>query len=262
MTYKSQTISAIVITENNAATLERCLASLHWVDELVVFDRGSIDGTLAIARGFTDKVFFHPSRNLNVIRRDALSMGKCDWLLLVEPDEWVEEMLRHEIDGVLLNTPSHLNGFTIPRQLKFQSQWITVPLGEEPKRVLRLVRKKQWLIRDDWEATLVVNGDKGKLDRPLGYAPFTTVEGLFLAVNRLSTLAAYRYLEIHGTANGAQTPWNLMLKTKLTAWKQFILLGGLFKGITGQTLAMANTAHVFQKYAKVRALTVRPSANA
>lgn len=257
MAYKSQTISAIVITENNAVTLEKTLSSLHWVDELIVFDRGSTDGTLAIARGFTDKVFFHPGHNLSIVRRDALSTGKCDWLLLLEPDEWVEEMLRHEVDGVLLNTPAHLNGFTIPRQLKFQNQWVSIQLGEEPKRLLRLVRRKQWEILDNWEASLKVKGDVGKLDRPLGYAPYPTVESLFSAINGLSTLAAYKYLETHGTANGAQSPMNLILKTKLAAWKQFFLMGGLFKGITGQTLAMANTLEVFLKYAKVRALTTK-----
>ncbi len=257
MTYKSQTVSAIVITENNAATLERALSSLHWVDELIVFDRGSTDSTLAIARGFTEKVFFHPSNHLGIVRRDALSTAKSDWLLLVEPDEWVEEMLRHEIDGVMLNTPAHLNGYTIPRQLKFQNQWIKIPLGEAPKRVLRLVRRTQWEIQDNWESSLKVGGDTGKLDRPLGYAPFNTVESLFSAVNGLSTLAAYQYLEKHGTANGAQKPMNLLIKTKLEAWRQFFLKGGLFKGMTGQTLAMANTVEVFLKYAKIRALTTK-----
>lgn len=257
MTYKSQTVSAIVITENNALTLERALSSLHWVDELIVFDRGSTDSTLAIARGFTDKVFFHPSHNPSIIRRDALSTAKCDWLLLVEPDEWVEEMLRHEIDGVMLNTPANLSGFTVPRQLKYQNQWVTIPLGEEPKRVLRLVRRKQWQILDDWEASLKVDGNIGKLDRPLGYAPYSTVESLFSAINGLSTLAAYKYLETHGTSNGAQKPMNLLLKTKLEGWKQFFLKGGLFKGVSGQTLAMANTLQVFLKYAKIRALTTR-----
>lgn len=257
MTYKSQTVSAIVITENNAATLERALSSLHWVDELIVFDRGSTDGTLAIARGFTDKVFFHPTGNLGILRRDALSTGKCDWLLLVEPDEWIEEMLRHEIDGVMLNTPAHLNGYTILRQLKFQNQWVSLPLGETPKRVLRLVRRTQWEVLDDWEASLKVGGDVGKLDRPLGYAPYNTVESLFSAINGLSTLAAYHYLERHGTSNGAQKPMNLILKTKLEGWNQFFMKGGLFKGITGQTLAMANTLAVFLKYAKIRALTVK-----
>lgn len=257
MTYKSQTISAIVITENNALTLERTLSSLHWADELVVFDRGSTDETLTIARGFTDKVFFHPSRNFTVVRRDALSAGSCDWLLLVEPDEWVEEMLRHEIDGMLLNTPANLNGYTVPRQLRFQNQWIKVPVGEETYRSLRLVRKKHWEIGDDWSATLRVGGDIGKLDRPLGYAPYKTVEELFADINRHSTLAAYHHLETHGIAVKEQSAFNLLFKTKLEAWNQYILRGGVFRGITGLTLAMANTMHVFLKYAKIRALTTK-----
>ncbi len=255
MTYKSQTVSAIVITENNATTLEKALSSLHWVDDLVVFDRGSTDGTLTIARGFTEKVYFHPSRNLTMVRRDALSTGSCDWLLLVEPDEWVEEMLRHEIDGVLLNTPANLNGYTLPRQLRFQSQWLSAPVGEEPNRLLRLVRKNHWEVGEDWAATLKVGGDVGKLDRPMGYAPYKTVEELFNEINGQSTLSAYRHLETHGVSSKDQGTFGLMVKTKLAAWREFIFKGGIFKGITGQTLAMANTVEVFLKYAKIRALT-------
>lgn len=255
MTYKSQTVSAIVITENNASTIERALSSLHWVDELIVFDKGSTDGTLAIARAFTEKVYFHPSQNKTVVRRDALSMGACDWLFLVEPDEWVEEMLRHEIDGMLLNTPANLNGYIVPRILKFQNQWVNIPIGEEPTRQLRLVRKKQWEIGEDWNATLTVGGDVSKLDRPLGYAPYRTVEDLFTDVNTRSTVAAYRHLETHGTSAKDQGTFNLIIKTKLAGWNQFLLKGGLFKGITGQTIAMANTVGTFLKFAKVQSLT-------
>lgn len=255
MTYKSQTVSAIVITENNALTIEKALSSLHWVDELIVLDRGSTDGTLAIARAFTDHVHFHPARNKTILRRDALSLGHCDWLFLVEPDEWVEEMLRHEIDGMLLNTPANLNGYTIPRMLRFQNQWVTTPIGEEPTRQLRLVRKKHWEVKEDWAATLTVGGDVGKLDRPLGYAPYRTVEELFTDVNSRSTLAAYHHLEVHGVSPKDQGAFGLVIKTKLTAWSQFLLRGGMFKGITGQTIAMANTVGTFLKFAKVRTLT-------
>ena len=169
MTYKSQTVSAVVITDNNASTLEQAPASLHWVDELIVFDRGSSDGTLTIARNHTNKVFFHPSHNLTLVRRDALSTAKSDWLLLVEPDEWVEEMLRHEIDGVMLNVPADVHRYKIPRHIKFQNQWFNTPVGDPNSHVLRLVRKKQWTIGEDWEATLSVDGKVSKLDRPLGY---------------------------------------------------------------------------------------------
>jgi glycosyltransferase involved in cell wall biosynthesis len=255
MTYKSQTVSAIVITENNADTLERALSSLHWVDEIVVVDRGSTDQTLAIARGFTDNVHFHPGKSYNIVKRDALSLGKSDWMLYIEPDEWVEEMLRHEIDGIMLNMPAHLNGFTIPRHLKFQNQMIKTLVGEDQARCLRLVRKGQWEVGNDWSAKLKAGGDVGKLDRPIGYAPYKTVESLFADINRHSTVAAYRQLEAHGTNAGNVSPFSMLWQTKMAAYHQFFLKGGLFKGLVGVTIAMANTMNVFLKLAKMRSLT-------
>jgi hypothetical protein len=68
-------------------------------------------------------------------------------------------------------------------------------------------------------------------------------------------MAAYHHLETHGFANQDQGPFNLIFKTKMAAWNQFFLKGGMFKGMTGTTLAMANTMQVFLKYAKIRALT-------
>jgi glycosyltransferase involved in cell wall biosynthesis len=255
MTYKSQTVSAIVITHNNAATLERALSSLQWVDELLVFDRGSTDDTLSIARGFTDKVFYHPSRSLTVLRRDALMAAKCDWLLLIEPDEWVEEMLRHEIDGVMLNTPANLNGFMLPRKLKFQNQWIEGRVGEEQPREVRLVRKKHWEVGEDWAAPLKVGGDVGRLDRPIGYAPYDNIEDLFNAMNVHSTRGAYQYLETHGVRPKDQKLTTLICQTKRMMLGQYILQGGFTRGYTGFSFCMANAVETFLKFAKVRSLT-------
>jgi hypothetical protein len=64
-------------------------------------------------------------------------------------------------------------------------------------------------------------------------------------------------LETHGIAVKEQSAFSLMVKTKLTAWTQMILRGGLFRGMTGLTLATANTLHVFLKHAKIRALTAK-----
>lgn len=255
MTYKSQTVSAIVITENNADTLERALSSLHWVDEIVVVDRGSTDQTLSIARGFTEKVHFHPSKNFNIVKRDALSLGKSDWMLYVEADEWIEEMLRHEIDGIMLNMPANMNGYSIPRQLRFQNQTIKTLVGEEQARCLRLVRKGHWEVINDWAATLKAGGDVGKLDRPIGYAPYKTVESVFADINRHSTIAAYRHLAINGTVGANVSSFSMLWQTKMAAYHHFFLKGGMFKGMVGVTIAMANTMNVFLKLNKIRSLT-------
>jgi glycosyltransferase involved in cell wall biosynthesis len=257
MSYKSQTVSAIVITHNDAATLEEALYSLRWVDELIVLDQGSTDGTLNIARTFTDKVFFHPSKNLTVLRRDALSLGKSDWLLLVEPDEWVEEMLKHEIDGILLNNLPNVNGFTIPRKLKFQNEWVNVISDVEPQRDLRLVRKGRWKISDDWLATLSVDGEVRPLDRPLGYAPYRTVEELFARVNQRSTLAAYKHLETQGFSNVPQSAWGIWWQSKVAMLKGLFLKGGIRAGFSGLTMSVAYALETFLRLAKIRMLLAR-----
>ena len=41
-------ISAFIVCKNEAASIERCLASLSWCDEIVVVDSGSTDATLEI----------------------------------------------------------------------------------------------------------------------------------------------------------------------------------------------------------------------
>ena len=51
-------ISCFVITCNEADRIEQCLQSVAgWVDELLVIDSGSTDGTLEIARRYTDRIY-------------------------------------------------------------------------------------------------------------------------------------------------------------------------------------------------------------
>lgn len=49
-------LSAVIITYNEEARLEKCLRSLSFADEIVVLDSFSTDRTLEIARQYTEKV--------------------------------------------------------------------------------------------------------------------------------------------------------------------------------------------------------------
>ena len=48
-------VSVYVLTFNNRRTIERCLKSLAWAEELVVVDSFSTDGTYEICQRYTDK---------------------------------------------------------------------------------------------------------------------------------------------------------------------------------------------------------------
>lgn len=55
-------ISAVILTRNEAKNIERCLKSVQWVDEIVVVDAESTDGTPEIAKKFGARVIIHPWR--------------------------------------------------------------------------------------------------------------------------------------------------------------------------------------------------------
>ncbi len=82
-------LAATLIVKDEAATLPDCLASLHGiVDEIVVYDTGSTDDTVTIARtagarviqGYWDNDFARA-------RNAALEATRADWILVIDADE-------------------------------------------------------------------------------------------------------------------------------------------------------------------------------
>ena len=82
-------LSLSMIVRNEAERLERCLASVaDFVDEMVIVDTGSNDGTVAIAEGCGAVVHhldwpgdFAPARNA------ALDLVQGEWVLVLDADE-------------------------------------------------------------------------------------------------------------------------------------------------------------------------------
>jgi len=65
-----------------------------WVDEIIVVDTGSTDGTLEVAQQFTDNVFQMPlSHDFGAARNFALSKVTKEWVFHLDADEWPTEVL-------------------------------------------------------------------------------------------------------------------------------------------------------------------------
>lgn len=84
-------ISLCMIVKNEAAMLQQSLGQLsRYVDDLIVVDTGSTDGTKAIAQSFTAKVYdFVWCDDFSVARNFSLSKASHDWVLVVDADEVV-----------------------------------------------------------------------------------------------------------------------------------------------------------------------------
>lgn len=109
-------LSVCMIVRDEAATLARCLDSVHeTVDEIIVVDTGSVDQSREIARKYAKvRLFEQPWRDdFAAARNFALAQASGDWILSLDGDEYVgpEFMptLRH-----LLSLPQQPDSYAFP----------------------------------------------------------------------------------------------------------------------------------------------------
>jgi len=120
-------LSCFVITHNEADRIERCLRPLaNWVDQLIVLDSGSTDGTADLARQFTPHVHITDWPGFGKQRNRALALCEHDWVLNVDADEEMTEPLKREIDQLL---SAETVAFTL-----VEIPWRTVLFGGELTR--------------------------------------------------------------------------------------------------------------------------------
>ena len=141
-------VSAIVICLNEERKIGRCLASLGWVDELVVVDGGSKDQTVAIARSHGATVHTNAWPGFSAQKTFALARATGDWVVSLDADEELEPGLVQEIQAALGSCPPDVDGLVMPRKTRYLGRWITH--GEwYPDEKLRVFRRARAACTND-----------------------------------------------------------------------------------------------------------------
>jgi glycosyltransferase involved in cell wall biosynthesis len=112
-------LSVVVTTLDNAATLERCLASASFADDIVVLDSGSRDATVAIATKYKSRIFREPFKGYAAQKQSAIDKAAHAWVLLLDADEEVTVAARPLIELALERVGSGqpgVTGFRLPRR--------------------------------------------------------------------------------------------------------------------------------------------------
>lgn len=88
-------IGAVLIVKNEEDVLARCLESLKDLDEIVVLDTGSDDGTMSVARNGGATVYSATKKegpfNFGEARNEALAHVKSRWAISIDADEVLKE---------------------------------------------------------------------------------------------------------------------------------------------------------------------------
>lgn len=131
---------AAILTKNEARHIGDCIRSVRFIDEVILEDSFSNDGTVEIARDLGVQVFQNEWINFAVARNNALNNARsldAEWILFVDADERVTPDLAEAIQQAI--DQSDMVGWWIPR---YNVMWghIMQGGGWYPDYQLRLMR--------------------------------------------------------------------------------------------------------------------------
>jgi glycosyltransferase involved in cell wall biosynthesis len=134
-------ISAVIITFNEASSIERCLSSLDGIaDEIIVVDSFSTDSTEEICRKYNARFVTHEFTGFMDQKNFSLTLASHKYILSLDADE----ALSPELHDSLVRIKNDLNsdGYIFNRHGNFCGQWINHSAWY-PDRQLRLFNKEK-----------------------------------------------------------------------------------------------------------------------
>ncbi len=245
-------LAVIILTYNEEANLAQALASLAgWAGEVLILDSLSTDRTLEIARRFDCQIATNKFENFSKQRNYALDhlQIRSEWVLFLDADEWLPDVLKHEISALIATSPQE-NGFYVNRRLIWMGKWIR--RGYYPTWILRLFRLGKGHCEDRTvNEHLIVDGTTGRLRNDLMHEDRKGVSEWIEKHNGYTTLEALELLNIraapaHGEMNarlfGTQAEFKRWLRYRV--WNRlpplvrplfyffyrFVLTGGFLDG--------------------------------
>jgi glycosyltransferase involved in cell wall biosynthesis len=246
-------ISVTIITHNEEANIVPCLESAKWADEIVVLDSNSTDGTVELARQFTDRVLSVPWRGFGKNKNQAVDEARMEWIFVLDADERITPALRQEIQAIL-QADGPADGYRVPRRNHFCGRFVK-HLGWYPDYSIRLFRKAKGRFNErEVHESVEINGQVGTLQQPMLHYTYKSISDFVLRMDRYSALAAQELLK-----QGRQPMWGeLIWRPFFTFLKLYVLQKGFLAGRDGYTLAFLYSTYNFLKYYKFRELRQQP----
>ncbi|MEO8038672.1 MAG: glycosyltransferase family 2 protein [Betaproteobacteria bacterium] len=239
-------ISIIVITRDEEASIGRCLDSVRWADEIIVVDSGSADRTVELCRAGGAKVTLTSDwPGFGRQKNRALDLATGDWVLSIDADEWVTPALAAEIGYAMARSDAPA-AYELPRLSRFCGRAMRHS-GWWPDHVARLFRRGRARFSDDLvHERLVIDGLVDRLNEPLQHESFTSLEEVIDKMNRYSSASARMRAERgrggsigRAVAHGA---WAFV--------RTYLLRAGFLDGREGFVLAVANAEGTYYRYLK------------
>ncbi len=238
-------LSAVLITRNAAAVLDRCLESLSFADEMLIVDSASSDGTLDIAARRGARVVQKEWLGFGRQKQFAVDQAKNDWVLCIDADERVSPELAASIAKALAAPVSPV--YRMPRRNRFLGRWLSHGEGY-PDWSPRLFNRVNARWSDDLVHEKVLYAvTPGTLEGDLMHDSSDDLAAYLDRQNRYTTLAARQAHEL-GRSSGV---FHLLLSPVVRFFKFYVLRLGFLDGVPGLLHISIGCMNSYMKYAKL-----------
>jgi glycosyltransferase involved in cell wall biosynthesis len=244
-------LTCIVLAQNSADIIERCIRSLSFADDVLVVDGGSQDETVSLARSLGARVVVNPWPGFAEQRRFALAHARHEWVLACDSDEEVSPALASEIALVLRGATAAgaARGFRLSRRSQFLGAWMDVgPWARDtPLRLFRAVaaRVTDASVHEGFQ----VDGAVETLASPLFHYTHTTLAESIRRLNTYTTLEARD--RAHRRRVRALDP---LVSPPGVFLKYYVVKGCWRAGMRGYLLAAITAMYKMVLYVKIRDL--------
>jgi glycosyltransferase involved in cell wall biosynthesis len=239
----SPTISASIITFNEAEHIAETVGSVSFCDEVVVVDSFSTDGTAEIAASLGAKVYKRPYKGTNDQKEYARTVSTGDWVLEIDGDEVAEPEVAAQAGRAVAEGGHAAYSFRFRTFIAGHEVRYGIHRAE---RHVRLFKKSACRYDTTVEPhnRLIVCGTVGKLP---GIIVHHAMDDLGEAKEKSD-----RYARLAGESMAARGKIPNFLNPVLNpAWrffKDYILDLGFLDGKAGYSLARISAGEVRKKY--------------
>ena len=241
-------VSGLVICLNEADRIERCLESMSFCDEIVVVDSGSTDGTLEIARRYTDRVIEQrPFLGYSGQKNLAMSHAKHAWVLCLDADEALAPEAVAAARAALEQDDPAVAGYAFERVAFYLGVWHTHGEWSNDWQ-LRLFRRTHGRFGGvEPHDHVELDGAVVRLPGWLRHWTYRSLSEHIQTTDRFSARMARSYHE-----NGIRFRLaDLLFRPLHRFFKGYVLKQGFRKGLPGFIVSAATAYYVFMKYAKL-----------
>lgn len=240
-------ITGVVITLNEAADIEACLASLGRVcSELLVVDSGSSDDTCARAERAGARVIHQPYLGDGPQKNVGPAAAANRWVLSIDADERLTDGAVAAIRALDLARTPH-DAFALRRRNHIGSRWVRV-CGWYPDYCLRLFDRDRTRFSDAKQHAWVTAANPLELDADLEHHSFANVGELYTkAAGRFSNRSAKIFYR-EGRRVSAFAPAGHGLSAFL---RKYLLKRGFLGGLDGLSVSLSAALNAYLKYARL-----------